>query len=103
MRQNNTILVFAYSAAAILAMGLLLAIRFERGLRNSPRWFRAANLVLAINMLVWSALGFTIMFDVAHFTTHTHAALVQCKWTCGGIGLGILISLAFSRFFKQKV
>jgi hypothetical protein len=102
MGQDNTFPVFCYAAAAILAVVLLFGIRFERDLRNSPLWFRAANLVLAINILVWSALGFTLIFYSAHFTTHTRAALIHCKWMCGGITLGVLISLAFSRIFQTR-
>jgi hypothetical protein len=103
MRQDNTVLVFQYSAAAILAVVLLLGIRFERDFRGSPLWFRAANLVLATNLLVWSALGFALVFYSAHFSAHTRTALFHCKWTSGGITLGMLISLSFSRFFKQEV
>jgi hypothetical protein len=103
MRQDNTFLVFCYSAAAILAVLLLFGIRLERDLRNSPLWFRAANLVLAINMLIWSALGFTLIFYSAHLSAPVRIAISHCKWTSGGITLGMLISLGFSRFFKQKV
>jgi hypothetical protein len=103
MRQDNAFLIFGYSAAVILAIVLLLGLRFERDLRASPRWFRAANLVLATNLLVWSALGFALVFYSAHFSTHTRTALFHCKWTAGGITLGMLICLSFSRFFKQEV
>ena len=102
MRQDNTVLVFLYSAAAILAVVLLLGIRFERDLRGSPLWFRAVNVVLAINLLVWSALGFALVFYSVHFSAHTRTALSDCKWTSGGITLGVLISLAFSRLFQKQ-
>jgi hypothetical protein len=95
--------VFCYSAGAILAIILLVGLRFERDLRSSSRWFRAANVVLAANMFVWSALGFALIFYSAHFGLHTREAVSHCKWTSGGITLGMLISLAFSRFFKLDV
>jgi hypothetical protein len=103
MGEDHIFVVFGYSAAAILAVILLLGIRFERDLRNSPHWFRAANVVLAINILVWSALGFILTFYSTLFSAHTRAALSHGKWTSGGITLGMLITLAFSRFFKREV
>jgi len=103
MRQDNTFVIFGYSAAAILAVVLLLCLCFERDLRNSALWFRAVNLVLAINMLSWSALGFTLIFYSVQLSPPARIAISHCKWTSGGITLAIVISLAFSRFFKQEV
>jgi len=95
--------VFCYSAAAILALLLLFGIRFERDLRNSPLWFRAANVVLAVNMFSWSALGFALLFYSSRFSPHMRIAFSHLWWISTGITLGMFISLGFSRFFKREV
>jgi len=103
LQQDNTFPIFLDSAAVILAIILLFGLRFERDLRASPRWIRATNLAFAINLLVWSALGFTLIFYSAHLTAYARAAISHCEWMSGGITLGIVISLGFSRFLKPKV
>src|SRR5438552_11232384 len=102
MQQDNTFPVFWYSAAVILALLILLVGPFTREYRSSSLWFRAVNLALAINLLIWSALGFTLIFAPAHFSTHTRAALFHCKWISSGITFGILISLMFSKLFDTR-
>ncbi len=97
------LLIFWYSAAVVLAIVLLFGLRFARDLRDSPLWFRAVNVLLAINLLVWSALGFSLIFYSPHLSAPTRIALSHCKWTSGGITLGVLVSLAFSRLFKRAV
>jgi hypothetical protein len=103
MQQDNTFLIFGYSAAAILALVVFLVFPFTRDYQNSLRWLRAVFFALAANMLIWSALGFTLIFYSEQLSLPARIAISHCKWTSGGISLGILISFAFSRFFKQKV
>jgi len=102
VRPDNTVLLFWYSAAAILAVVVLLGIRFARDLRDSPLWVRAAFFALALTLLVWSTLGFTLVFYSPHFSTHVRVALINCKWMFSGISLGIVISLTLNKLFQTK-
>jgi hypothetical protein len=102
MQQDNTFLIFCYSAAAILALVVFLVGPFTRDYQNSSAWLRAVFFALAINMLIWSALGFTLIFYAVHFSTHTRVALFHCKWTSGGISLGILLSFLFTKLFDTR-
>jgi hypothetical protein len=102
MQQDNTFPIFCYSAAAILALVFFLVWPFTRDYQNSSRWLRAVFFALATNNLIWSALGFTLIFYGTRFSSHTRVALFHCKWMPGGITLGILISFAFSKFFDTK-
>jgi len=102
MQQDNTFPIFCYSAAAILALVVFLAGPFTRDYQNSSLWLRAVFFALATNMLIWSALGFTLIFYSGHFSTHTRAALSHCEWISSGITLGILISFVFSKLFDTR-
>jgi hypothetical protein len=102
MQQDNTFPIFCYSAAAILALVVFFVGPFTRDYQNSSRWLRAVFFALATNVLIWSALGFILTFYAAHFSNHARLALSQSKWTSGGITLGILISLAFSKLFDTR-
>lgn len=102
MQQDNTFPIFCYSAAAILALVVFLVGPFTRDYQNSSAWFRAVFFALASNMLIWSALGFTLIFYSEHFSTHARAALSHSKWISTGITLGILISLLFTKLFDTK-
>src|SRR5947209_16451111 len=102
MRQDNTFSIIVYSAAAILALVVFLVGPFTRDYQNSSRWLRAIFFALATNSLIWSALGFTLTFYGAHFSSHTRIALSHCWWTSGGITLGILISFLFSKLFDTR-
>ena|SRR5207248_9370955 len=99
MQQDNTFPIFCYSAAAILALVVFLVGPFTRDYQNSSRWLRAVFFALATNLLIWSALGFMLIFYGAHFSSHTRVALSHCWWTSGGITLGILISFLFTKLF----
>jgi hypothetical protein len=102
MLQDNTFPIFCYSAAAILALVVFLVGPFTRDYQNSSAWLRAVFFALAINLLIWSALGFTLILYAAHVSTQTRVALSHCKWTSGGITLGILISFLFTKLFDTK-
>jgi len=102
VRPDNTILLFWYSAASILAVVVLLGIRFARDLRDSPLWVRVAFFALAITLLIWSALGFTLIFYSAHLSTHMRAALINLKWMFSGISLGLVISLTLNKVFQAR-
>src|ERR1700730_9869790 len=102
MQQDNTFLIFCYSAAAILALVVFLVGPFTRDYQNSSRWLRAIFFAFASNMLIWSALGFTLTFYSEHFSTPARAALSHSKWISSGITLGILISFAFSKLFDPR-
>jgi len=102
VQQDNTVFIFFYSAAAILALGVFFVSPFTRDYRIFSPWVRALFFVLASNMLIWSALGFTLLFYSGHFSPHTRAALLQSKWTSSGITLGILISFFFSKLFDTR-
>ena len=100
MQQDNTLPVLLYSVMVILAIFLSL-IPLTGQYRSSSLWVRAVTLILAINSLIWSALGFTLIFYSAHLTAHARSSLLQCKWLCTGIALGLLISLLLSPEFRQ--
>lgn len=102
MQQDNTFPIFCYSAAVILAVVVFLVGPFTQDYKKSSAWLRAIFFALAINLLIWSALGFTLIFYATHFSPHTRVALSHCKWTSGGITLGILISFGFSKLFDAR-
>jgi hypothetical protein len=84
----------------VLAIFLLL-IPFTGQYRSSSLWVRAVTLILAINSLIWSALGFALIFYSAHLTAYARASFLHCKWLSTGIALGLLISLLFSVEFRH--
>ena len=102
MQQDNTFPIFFYSAAVILALVVFFVGPFTRDYQNSSLWLRAIFFALATNLLIWSALGFTLIFYSQHFSTHTRAALSHCKWISSGITLGILISFLFTKLFDTR-
>jgi hypothetical protein len=98
--QENTIPLFLYSVMVILAV-VLLVIPFCRQWRNSSLWVRAVCFVLAINRLIWSALGFALVLYSTHLSSHMRASLFHWKLIFTGIALGLLVSLLFSAEFRQ--
>jgi hypothetical protein len=102
MRHDNTFPVFCYSAAAILGVVALMLVPIWRDFRNYSLSYRAVFLVFAGNLLIWSGLGFTLLFYSVHFSTHIRAALFNLKWVSSGITLGLMISLLFIRFFDGR-
>ena len=92
-----------------LGGGLLLMIApFTQRGRNSSRWIRSTLLIVAPVTIVWSAIGFLLLFRGGDLSVQAHHTLSVVKTGLGGIAVGLLIALFLSPEFwsfarRQKV
>lgn len=77
---------------------LMIAPFTQRG-RASSRWIRSALLIVGTVTLVWSALGFLLVFRGGEISAQARHTLSVTKTFLGGIAVGLLIALLLSPEF----
>jgi len=100
MHHDNTLILIGYSVMPIASVWFFF-VAFAPEYRSGSSWIRSVHFVLGIIGLVWSALGFLLVFYSSHFTRQTRFALSDWKSHIGGIAIGLLISLVLSSEFRQ--
>jgi membrane associated rhomboid family serine protease len=100
MGGDNTLIFIAYAVMPVASLWFFF-VAFRRKYRGTSQWIRSVNLFLAIIGLIWSALGFLLLFYSSHLTSQTRSSLFQWKSHISGIAVGLLISLLLSSEFRQ--
>jgi len=100
MHHDNTLILICYSVMPITSVWFFF-VEFAPKYRSASSWIRSVHFVLGIIGLVWSALGFLLVFYSSHFTRQTRFSLSHWKSHIGGIAVGLLISLVLSSEFRQ--
>ena len=100
MGGDNTLIFIAYAVMPVTSLWFFF-VAFRRKYRGTSQWIRSVNLILAIIGLIWSALGFLLLFYSSHLTSQTRSSLFQWKSHISGIAVGLLISLLLSSEFRQ--
>jgi membrane associated rhomboid family serine protease len=95
MGEEKTLIFIGYAVMPLASLWFFF-VAFGRKYRSASQWIRSVNLILAIIGLIWSTLGFLLLFYSSHLTSRTRSSLFDWKSHISGIAVGLLISLLLS-------